>query len=133
VFPIDVRGLLPITRMISEPTCKHQPETPDQCLGSRSTSLIISNIFYTRSVTYKKIRGSRSTLHIAYITFNTHREGCKKQGVPDRRSIQLLLFLARAVPFTKSKGLSIDAPYNFYYFQHAYHRVQKIRGSRFSI
>jgi hypothetical protein len=29
-----------------------------------------------------------------------------------------------------SKGLPIDAPYIFYYFQHARHHVQKARGSR---
>jgi hypothetical protein len=53
-----------------------------------------------------------------------------KQEAPDRRSIQVLLLSARAVPRTKSKGLQIDDPYNFYYFQQAQHNVQKARGSR---
>jgi hypothetical protein len=30
----------------------------------------------------------------------------------------------------QSKGLLIDAPYNFYYFQPAHYRIQKARGSR---
>jgi glutamate/tyrosine decarboxylase-like PLP-dependent enzyme len=39
---------------------------------------------------------------------------------------------------TKSKDLPIDAPYNFYYFQHAHRRIQKAMDylgmcSRFSI
>jgi hypothetical protein len=29
----------------------------------------------------------------------------------------------------KTRGLPIDAPYIFYYFQHTLHRVQKARGS----
>jgi hypothetical protein len=33
------------------------------------------------------------------------------------------------VPRTKNKGLPIDAPYIFYYFQHVLHCVQKARGS----
>jgi hypothetical protein len=73
--------------------------------GSRLMSLIISYTFYTRSAVYKSVRRSwLMSLTISY-TFT------------------------RASPHTKSKGLLIDAPYRFYYFQHAHWHVQKARGS----
>jgi hypothetical protein len=54
----------------------------------------------------------------------------KKQGAPDRQSLaqQKLMLFTRVVPRTKSKGLPIDAPHIFYYFQHALRRVQKATG-----
>jgi hypothetical protein len=39
------------------------------------------------------------------------------------------LLFTRVAPRIKSKGLPIDTPHIFYYFQHALHRVQKVRGS----
>jgi hypothetical protein len=42
-------------------------------------------------------------------------------------SLTIILF-TRVAPCTKSKGIPIDAPHIFYYFQHALHRVQKARG-----
>jgi hypothetical protein len=106
--------------------------------GSWLTSLIISYTFYTCSITYKKVRGSRLTLHIASTTSSMRIGAYKKQGAPDQRHIQLLLLSARASLCTKSKGLSINVSCSFYYFQHAHHHVQKVRGSidmcsRFSI
>jgi hypothetical protein len=111
---------------------------------SRLTSLTIS---YTRSDTYKSARDSRLTsLTISYMRRDAYKSArgsrlasltishtCnatyKLARAPDRRSIQLLLLSVRASPCTKSKGLQINAPYIFYYFQHAHHRVQKARVS----
>jgi hypothetical protein len=49
-----------------------------------------------------------------------------QQGAPDRRSIQLLLLLARETPRTKSKGLPINTPHSFYlsYAPSAAHKKQ---------
>jgi hypothetical protein len=55
----------------------------------------------------------------------------KKQGAPDRWSLtkQKLMLFTRVEPRTKERGLLIDAPHIFfYYFQHAFRRVQKARG-----
>jgi hypothetical protein len=43
-------------------------------------------------------------------------------------SLTIILF-TRVAPRTKSKGLPINIPHIFYYFQHVLHRVQKARGS----
>jgi hypothetical protein len=55
----------------------------------------------------------------------------KKQEAPDRWSLtqQKLMLFTCVAHRTKSKGLPIDAPHIFYYFQHALHHVQKARGS----
>jgi hypothetical protein len=39
------------------------------------------------------------------------------------------MLFTRVAPRTKSKGLPIGGPYNFYYFRHALRRAQKARGS----
>jgi hypothetical protein len=90
--------------------------------------------------------------------FYTCSTAYKKQGAPDRRSLtqqkklmlftrvaprtkskrlpidgpllsEKLMFFTRLAPCTKSKGLLIGTPHIFYYFQHAFHRVQKARDS----
>jgi hypothetical protein len=38
------------------------------------------------------------------------------------------ILFTRASPRIKSKGLSIDAPYNFYYFQHVQRRIHISKG-----
>jgi hypothetical protein len=45
------------------------------------------------------------TLHTTSITFTMRDTAYKKEGAPDRRSIKLLLLLARASPCTKSKKI----------------------------
>jgi hypothetical protein len=114
----------------------------NQCVqisqGSWLMSLTTSYTFYTRSIAYIPARGSRFTSFVISYTFYTCIAAYKKQGATNRCSIQLLLLLACALLCTKRKGLPIDALYSFYYFQHAYHRVQKARGylgmcSRFNI
>jgi hypothetical protein len=90
---------------------------------SRLTSLTIS---YMRRDAYKLVRGSR----LASLTISHMRNAAYKSArAPDQRSIHLLLLSVRASPCTKSKGLQINAPYIFYYFQHAHRRVQKARFS----
>jgi hypothetical protein len=60
-----------------------------------------------------------------------HSTAYKKQGAPDRRSLnKKLMLFTRVALCTKSKGLPIgDGPHIFYYFQHVLRRVQKARGS----
>jgi hypothetical protein len=70
--------------------------------GSRLTSLTIS---YNSHHHVQKARSSRSMLHTASITFSTRNTVYKKQGAPDRRSIQLLLLSAHTSSRTKSKEL----------------------------
>jgi hypothetical protein len=55
----------------------------------------------------------------------------KKQEALDRRSLtqQKIMLFTHVAPRIKSKGLPINAPHIFYYFQHALHHVQKARSS----
>jgi hypothetical protein len=53
----------------------------------------------------QKVRGSQSMLHTISITFSTCIVTYKKQGAPDRCSIQLLLLSSRASLCTKSKEI----------------------------
>jgi hypothetical protein len=53
----------------------------------------------------QKARDSRSMLHAASTIFNMRITAYKKQGAPDRHSIQLLLLSACASLCTKSKEL----------------------------
>jgi hypothetical protein len=87
-----------------------------------------------RSTAYKK-QGTPdlwSLIQQKSYTFYTRSTTYKEQGAPDRRS--LIQQKKRAYFYTcstayESKGLPIDGPHIFYYFQHAFRRVQKAWGS----
>jgi hypothetical protein len=81
---------------------------------TKSKGLLIGSLLFSKKLYF-------------YIRSTTY----KKQGAPDRRSLteQKFILFTRVAPRTKSKGLPIDAPHIFYYFQHVLHHVQKVRGS----
>jgi hypothetical protein len=88
---------------------------------------------FTGVAPHTKSKGSQwaVTYSVKTYAFYTCSTVYKKQGAPHQRSLiqQKLMLFTRVVPRTKSKGLPIDAPHNFYYFHHALRRVQKERGS----
>jgi hypothetical protein len=106
---------------------------PNWCKGLTS-----DHMHGQRTNAYKSIKDSQLTsLTISYTFYMPSPCTNQLEGL-DRCSIQHLLLSARTSPRTKSNGLPIDAPINFYYFHYTHHHVQKARGSigmhsRFSI
>jgi hypothetical protein len=52
----------------------------------------------------------------------------KSKGAPNQHFTHLLLLSAVLRRVQKARGLPINAPHIFYYFQHALRRVKKARG-----
>jgi hypothetical protein len=71
----------------------------------------------------QKARGSRSIYLFVYIIFSMGIVMYKKQGAPEQHTSLLLLLSACASPCTKNKGLTINVPFCFYYFQHTHRHV----------